>query len=223
MLRKAVNKFRLGRLRGVLAGILVSASLTFPASAQTGNGNGGDQTEMRIAAALAGIQRFQSSHSVEDLRSTAHALYSAIDQRALRTGDVVGHRRSVVAGYAQVLAQIDALVDPTVDLTTLPSRCVTPPREPSGRQLPACADPKDITDAATRAQYVAALDANATKLQRRNAQARVQLAIDETTGLLEIVLHRFHNRAPSDAPALDEILRRYGLTDAQRSKIHAMY
>jgi hypothetical protein len=204
-----------------MTGVLLSASLMVAASAQTPNND--DQTESRIAAAMAGLHRFQSSHSNDDLRATAHALFSAIDQRALRLGDVPRHRRSVVAAYAQLLAQIDGLSDPTFDRSELPMLCATPPREPNGRQLPACADPKDISDSATRAQYVAAIDANSVKIQRRNAQAALHLLGDETTSLLEIVLRRFHIRVPSDTAALDDILRRAGLSEARRSMIHSMF
>jgi hypothetical protein len=203
-----------------LTGAIATGSFAFTASARPQNS---DQTESRIAAAMAGYQRFQSTHSIEDLRATSHALYSAIDQRALITGDVVGHRRSVLAAYARVLQQIDAISDPAFNPSELPSLCVTPPREPSGRQLPACADPKDISDPATRAQYAAAVNANAAKLERRNAQARVYLVGDETMSLLEIVLRRFHSRASADTTALDDILRRAGLSEARRSRIHSMF
>jgi len=202
-------------------GIALLGSLMPAGSAKTSNN--GDDTENRIAAAMAGFHRFQSSRSIEDLRATSHALFSAVDQRAVRRGDVRGHRRSVVGAYAQVLQQIDAISDPAFDPAQLPSTCVTPPREPSGRQLPACADPKEIPDSATRAQYVAAINANSAKIQLRNAEARVYLLGDETTNLLELVLSKFRTRAPSDSAALDDILRRAGLSDARRSKIHSMF
>lgn len=206
---------------GALAVFLFCGSLTCTVFAQAANG--GDQTDARIAAALAGFHRFRTSRSVTDLRASSRALFSAIDQRALRTGDVGEHRRSVVAAYAQVLRQIDGLADPAFDPNELPSPCVIPPREPSGRRLPACADPNDIVDSATRARYVAAIDANSAKIERRNTQAAVSLAADETTSLLEIVLQRFRNRAPADTAALDDILRSAGLSDARRAKIHAMF
>jgi hypothetical protein len=221
MVHTGMKAHGLRAICGTLAGLVLLASLTLAAYAQTPNP--GDQTESRIAAAMTGLRRFQASHSIEDLRATSHALYSAIDQRALRTGDVVGHRRSVVAAYAQVLLQIDALSDPTFNPGELPTSCVTPPREPSGRQLPSCADPKDISDSATRAEYVAAINANAAKIERRNAQARVYLLGDETNNLLEIVLARFRTRAPSDMTALDDILRRAGLSEGRRAKIHSMF
>ncbi|HEY0381949.1 MAG TPA: hypothetical protein VGC72_07095 [Candidatus Elarobacter sp.] len=204
-----------------MIGLVFSISLLLAAAAPTTNS--GDQTESRIVAAMAGFHRFPSSRSIEDLRATSRALFSAIDQRAIRRGDVLRHRRTVVAAYAQVLQRIDALSDPAFDPSELPSACVAPPREPDGRQLPACADPKDIQDVATRAQYVAAINANSAKIQRRNTQARIYLLGDETANLLELVLSRFRSRAPSDSVALDEILRRAGLSEARRSKIHSMF
>jgi hypothetical protein len=203
-----------------MTGMVLSASM-LAASAQTPNNN--DQTESRITAAMAGVHRFQSSHSIDDLRATSNALISAIDQRAIRTGDVRAHRRSVVAAYAQVLQQLEAISDPSVDPSERPMLCITPPREPSGRQLPSCADPKDISDPATRAQYIAALNANSMKTQRLNAQARIENLAGDTTSLLEIALGRFHTRTPPDTAALDDILRRAGLSEARRSKIHSMF
>lgn len=203
------------------AGIVVAITLVATAAAQAPSS--ADQTESRIEAAMAGFHRFQSSHSIEDLRATSYALHAAIDQRAVRTGDVIGHRRSVVAAYAQVLQQIDALADPTVNRSELLTLCVTPPREPNGRQLPACADPNAIPDPATRAQYLAAINAKSAEIKHRNAQAQLSILDDDTTSLLEIVLRRFHTRALPDGPALDDILRRAGLSEARRTKIHAMF
>jgi hypothetical protein len=206
---------------GAMTGLILGASLSVAVPAQTSSNV--DQTEGRIATAMAGFHRFRSSHSIEDLRATSHALFSAIDQRAVRTGDVVGHRRSVVTAYAQVLQQIDTLFDPTIDWNQIPTACVTPPREPDGRQLPACSDPKDISDSATRAQYIAAVAAKSAEIQHRNAQAIVYLLADETTSRLEIILGKFHTRTPSDTAALDDILRRAGLSEARRTKIHSMF
>lgn len=151
--------------------------------------SGGDETSRRIAAAMAaGEAQFQASHAVEDLRKTAIALSETVDQRALRTGDVTAHRRSLVAAFADVLRQVDALADPAFDSSVLPSHQMTP-----------------------------------EQTQRYNAQIQIVAAAKDTLSLLGISLHRFHRRAPDDAAALDEILRRSGISDARRAQIHAMY
>jgi hypothetical protein len=204
----------------IVIGIGLSTSVPVGATAQTANA---DQTEAKIQDAMAGYNRFQSSHAVQDLRQAAFALSYAIDQRATRTGDVIGHRRSVVAAFAKVLREFDALVDPTFDPSNPPSLCVTPPREPDGRQAPACAAPGAVLDPAARAQYQAAIDANLVKIQHYNDQAKIANASNDTLSLLEIVLHRFHARAPSDSAALDQILMRSGLSEARRTKIHQMF
>jgi hypothetical protein len=183
----------------------------------------GDQTDGKIANAMAGYYRFQSSHSVEDLRNAAINLVSAIDQRALRTGDVTAHRRSAVAAFAKVLVVLEAIADPGFDPSQRPSTCVTPPREPSGRQALRCAAPEDVMDPGTRAQYQAAIDANSVKIQRFSEQMRIYNATSDTLGMLELVLHRFHRRSPDDSAALDDILQKAGLSKDRRTKIHGMY
>jgi hypothetical protein len=182
-----------------------------------------DQTESRIATAMAGYNRFQGSHSPEDLRKTAFDLITVVDQRALRTGDVVGHRRSIVAAYAKVLKLVDSLRDPDFVPNQPPSTCVTPPREPSGRQAPPCADPKDVLDAGARAQYLAAIDQRSAEIRYYNAQTQLIGIANDTVSLLGIVLHRFHTRAPDDSAALDDVLRKSGLDAGRRDQIHAMF
>jgi len=171
--------------------VAIAACTFFAALGATGvpQSSVGDDTDRRIAAVIAaGSTHFQASHAVEDLRKTAIALSETVDQRALRTGDVTGHRRSLVAAFANLLRQIDALADPAFDSSVLPSHQMTP-----------------------------------EQTQRYNAQIQIVAAAKDTLSLLEISLHRFHRRAPDDSAALDEILRKSGISDARRAQIHAMY
>jgi hypothetical protein len=162
------------------------AALTAAAIAQSSDG---DETNRRIAAVMAaGSARFQASHAVEDLRKTAIALSETVDQRALRTGDVTAHRRSLLAAFANLLRQIDVLADPAFDSSLLPSHQMTP-----------------------------------EQTRRYNAQIQIAAAAKDTLSLLEISLHRFHQRAPDDTAALDEILRKSQISEARRAQIHAMY
>jgi hypothetical protein len=211
-------------LRGLTVGISLWASLSLVASAQATNNP--DKTEARIATAMTGLQRFQSSHSLDDLRATSHALFSAVDRTAIKTGDFPARRRSVVTAFAQVLSQIEALSDPTFDpndVKNFPQVCLTPDREPDGRQLPSCADPNDISDSATRARYVAAIKANELKIKRIGEQHTLRNLDHGTMQELQIVLRGFHSNAPSDGVALDNILRQAGISDARRAKINAMF
>jgi hypothetical protein len=201
--------------------LAAATALPMPGVAQ--NSGSGDQTDSRIAAAMTGYDRYQNSHSPEDLRKTAFELIKVIDQRALRTGDVVGHRRSIVAAYAKLLKVVDSLKDPNFVPDRPPATCVTPPREPSGHQAPPCADPKDVVDPQTRAQYLAAIEQRSTEIGAYNAQMQVVGIANDVVGTLEIVLHRFHTRAPDDTAALDALLRKSGLDAARQQQIHAMY
>ena len=81
MIHAPTRALRLRVIFGAMMVVVLGVSLTVPAPAQTSKDI--DQTDSRIAAAMAGFHRFQSSHSIEDLRATSYALHSAIDQRAL--------------------------------------------------------------------------------------------------------------------------------------------
>lgn len=186
---RSLSSQRIRSVRGVH--VAVAACMFFATVGATAapQSSGLDDTDRRIAAVVtAGSARFQASHAVEELRKTAIALSETVDQRALRTGDVTAHRRSLVAAFANVLRQIDALADPAFDPSVLPSHQMTP-----------------------------------EQTRRYNAQIQIVAAAKDTLSLLEISLHRFHRRAPDDSAALDEILRKSGISDARRAQIQTMY
>jgi hypothetical protein len=211
------------RLNAASCAVLILVAAMMPRMQAHAQTTTADQTDNRIAVAMAGYNRFPISHSPEDLRKTAFDLITVIDQRALRTGDVVGHRRSIVAAYAKVLKLVDSLRDPNFVPNQPPSTCVTPPREPSGRQAPPCAAPQDVLDAGTRAHYLAAIDQRSAEIRYYNAQTQLVGIANDTVSLLGIVLHRFHTRAPDDSAALDDVLRKSSLDVARRDQIHVMY
>jgi hypothetical protein len=197
--------------------------LSLPSLAQTTDK--ADRSEPRIAAAMAHYRRFQSSNSLDELRATAQGLYLAADLSTIKPSDVVARRRSIVSGFAQVLHQIELQKDPSFDATdpnSQPAGCVIPPEEPSGRGLQPCADPNAITDPATRAKYVAAINANNLKLQRFSRNLSLYNLENEAMADIEMTLLVFHAKAPSDGPAIDNILRKAGLSDTRRLKINAM-
>jgi hypothetical protein len=201
-----VKMFRI--VCGSMSAIVFLAALALSGSAETTNRP--DESEARIASAMAHFQRFQSSHSIDDLKATSRGLFSAADPRTIKPADIIARRRSIVAGFAKVLHQIDLLTDPTFDPNdpkNAAETCVTPPREPSGRQLFSCADPKDIPDPATRAEYIAAINANSLKIQRGNKYLSARYLDDEVMQELQIVLRGFHSKTPPDGVALDNILR----------------
>jgi DnaJ-domain-containing protein 1 len=98
-----------------------------------------------------------------------------------------------------------------------------PPREASGRQLPSCADPQDLTDPAARAAYVAALQANELKTERASRYQELRNIDDDAMLSLRLNLADFHAVTRSDSANLDGILRDAGLSDARRAKIDAMF
>jgi hypothetical protein len=182
-----------------------------------------DQTKARIATALQGLQRYYSSHSLEDLHGAVDALTSAVDMNAIKHRNRLVRRRTVVQAWAQVLREVELSYDPTFDPNDRPATCLVPPREASGRQLPSCADPSDIQDPAARAVYVAALQANDHKIQQANHYQELRNIDDDAMLSLRLNLAGFHTVTPADSAALDGILRRAGLSESRRTKIDAMF
>lgn len=200
----------------VMSGAIASSAQT-PAAA--------DRGLPRLVAANALLDRYRSTHSLDDLQAAESKLFSATDFSTMRHSDLVARRRAVTSGYARVLHELEMLVDPTFDPNdpkNYPLLCVTPAREPSGRQLGSCADPNDVQDPATRAAYVAAVEQNAARTRRINTQRRAHTLAAETTDDLAHVLRRYRPLAPDDSPALDTILRQAGVSDARRATIEAM-
>jgi hypothetical protein len=208
--------------RVVAASLAVYATLAMPALAGV---KATDDTESRISAAMAGSRHYAQSHSIDDLRASSSALQNAVDLRRIAPADVVARRRSLVAAYAELLHQIESF-DPTYnpdDPENLSYMCLIPPPEPNGRQLGSCADPNDIADPATRAKYITALNANATKANRAHNYVQMQILKGSTLNALGFNLQYFHARAGGDSMALDAIIRRAGVTDTLRASIEKVF
>jgi hypothetical protein len=185
-----------------------------------------DQTKARVASALQGLQRFYGSHSLEDLHATVDVLTSAVDMTTIKRKNLIARRRTVVQAWAQVLREVELSYDPSFDPSNpndRPATCLVPPREASGRQLPSCADPQDLTDPAARAAYVAALQANELKTERASRYQELRNIDDDAMLSLRLNLADFHAVTRSDSANLDGILRDAGLSDARRAKIDAMF
>ena len=181
----------------------------------------------RIGYAMQGLQRFQTSHSLDDLHDTVSKLISFLDTPDFAPKNYVRRRRELVFAWAQVLHVIEQSYDPTIDLNNdadLPDICVIPPREPSGRQAPSCAGPSAVQDPASRAAYEAAIDANNKKIVRVNYQARLRNIDEEAMLSLKMDLELFRQAgAPPDNAELDAILRQEGISASRRAKIDAMF
>lgn len=210
-----------GRLVCLALGLSVACT-----AAASGAAPKKDQTKARVASALQGLQRFYGSHSLEDLHATVDVLTSAVDMTTIKRKNLIARRRTVVQAWAQVLREVELSYDPSFDPSNpndRPATCLVPPREASGRQLPSCADPQDLTDPAARAAYVAALQANELKTERASRYQELRNIDDDAMLSLRLNLADFHAVTRSDSANLDGILRDAGLSDARRAKIDAMF
>jgi hypothetical protein len=182
-----------------------------------------------MSTAMAGLSRFRATGAVDEIARSSHDLRNSLnhsDLTALSPSDLMALRRQYVADYTKLLGTIDGLKDPAFIESTSryrPQICVMPPVEPDGHQAPPCADPSAISDLATRAAYVAALQANADRTKQINLQRRLRYIDDQTSVELRLVLQQFRGRTPDDTAALDAIVRQAPLSQARKSAIHSMY
>ena len=214
------NKLFVNYAKLLLAVALLALSSPGSASAQVRAAQ--DETPARLRLAMKHLARFESSQSLNDLEKSVQSAYSASDFTRIRAEDRVARRREVVTVYAKIIHYIDAIRDPEFNpnsLSNRPARCLVPDREPSGRQLPSCADPKDITDAATRERYIAATNQNDQKLRQPNIQVRIMQIDSEASQDLSYVLSRFRQSTIEDGSGITSILRREGLSENRQAQI----
>ncbi|MBV8371438.1 MAG: hypothetical protein JO036_21205 [Candidatus Eremiobacteraeota bacterium] len=183
----------------------------------------------RMSAAMTGLARYKMSGSLDDIARASHELRNSLGYSeviTLSTPELVTLRRDFVADYTALLSVLDGLEDPAFvesDDRYQPRICFMPPREPNGHQAMPCADPSEISDPATRAAYVTALQANATRNRQIGIQRRLRLVDEGVTTELQLVLQKFHGRAPDDSRALDAIVQKAGIREIRRVAIRAMY
>jgi hypothetical protein len=182
-----------------------------------------DTTQANIASRMQGLNRFYTSHSLDDLHSTVYTLVSSLNFGTIKPQDYVARRREIVQAWATVLAAIQAAYPKNFDpnnMNDLPTDCVMPP----GGNYPCGVRPSDISDAAVRAHYVSAIATNQAKLQRVQLYHQVQVLDMVAMAGLEVNLREFRERrAPPDTAALDDILRDAGLTHARIVRVRSMY
>jgi hypothetical protein len=211
------------RCASFLALITVASSISVFAATPT---KFTTQLDMRTVSAMQALQRYSSSHSFSDLRSAISTMQTAADIGSLTPTNFIAERRTLVHGWALILKAIEQSYDPTFhpnNPSDVPNSCVVPPREPSGRQAPACADPEEVQDPKARADYISAIKANDLKRQRTNRYRQLFNIDEEAMSSLEMTLTLLRKIAPEgatpDFPALDGILRQAGLSQSRREQI----
>jgi hypothetical protein len=133
----------------------------------------------------------------------------------------VSRRRALVSNWAQVLKVIENSYDPNYDPASpqnMPTNCIIPPEG-----LLCGADPQAVQDPKARAVYAAELQENEAKKKRFSQYQRLGyvdgLAMAALEGELKLLGIIAPAGTPSDAAALDGILRKVGLNDARRNQL----
>lgn len=195
------------------------------AVSKTATVNATNRTQSRVAVAVQGLQRYRSSHSLSDLKSTLYSLQAAIDVSSLTPDNFIESRRSLVNGWAQLLRAIETSYDSTFDPTQHFS-CPEPDRQPDGTQPMPCADPSVIQNPQERSAYAARLKEFHLKLNQAAHYQEVHNLDEGAMVTLSMGLDLLRKIAPSgagaDFAALDGILRQAGVSSERRSKIDAM-
>jgi len=187
-------------------------------------------TVQRLNSSSQALNRFQTTHSLNDLQAAVASMDGTIDITQLTPGNFIATRRMLVQGWAQVLKAIEQSYDPTYDpkdRNQQPSDCVVPPVEPSGRRAHTCGNPNDVLDPGTRAAYIDAIQQNQEKIRRSSHYITVHLLDERAMTTLSMALDLLRSLAPegagADFPALDNILQRARISEARRSEIDAMF
>jgi len=204
------------------AGIVALVLTLFAGRAQADTPR--DQSTVRLASALQGLQRYAATHSLKDLDSTVES--TGLDMSTIAPSDYLLRRRQLL----QVWIQIFRVIERSPDLSYDPNdprnvvyNCVTPPQDADGSRAPACADPRVIKDPNARAQYVAAIAENKAKAARLQAYYAMKQLDNLAMTSLQVELQEFRNwHAPPDSAALETTLRQSGLSAKRVTTIEAM-
>ncbi|HEY0614742.1 MAG TPA: hypothetical protein VGC96_08875 [Candidatus Elarobacter sp.] len=177
---------------------------------------GMDEITSHVAGASRSVQAFSRSRSFEYLRSAIREMAAAGNLRALTPATFVVRRRTLVRGWAEVLKAIEQSYDRTYD-----------PNDPNNRPRLGLPDPRYARDAQARAAAEAAIAANQQKVTRAAYYHDLAIMDMLAEATMKAELAQFRRVEPdgtdADFPALDEILRRAGLSSARRAKIDAMF
>lgn len=208
----------------IIVGMLALCFLaSTPASAQPRT----DKVAARVQAALQQLQRYRTSRSLADLRTTVDMMGGAADIDSFSFQNHVAQRRTFVSGFVGVLKAIEQAYDPTYDphnAANIPEIGCLPVQTTSG--LRHVCNPADIKDAGLKAAYATAERANQEKIRRANYYREVAYTDSLAMAVFEVHLRQIQRLAPdsagTDFAALDSIVRSANLTPSRQSKIEAM-
>jgi hypothetical protein len=179
------------------------------------------QIQALVTNSIQELQTYNSTHSFAALESAIETLSNSVDTDKVAPGDYVAFRRTIMQAWSNIMKAIEQSYDPTYDPNNpndRPNLCVQPPGGISCN-----ASPNEIQDPKVRAEYEAALNANALKEQRASHWQHVHLLDELAMSSLQADLQIFATaRAPSDFAALDAIFRQAGIRSSRMAKIDTM-
>ncbi|MBV8723715.1 MAG: hypothetical protein JO078_11570 [Candidatus Eremiobacteraeota bacterium] len=211
--------------------VICAFALLPPVAAASGNTSSpvDDLDRAKVSSALQILQRFNSSHSLKDAEEAIRTMQSAYQGYTFTPENLIARRRTLVWAWAQIIFAVQRSYDPNwnpMDPANLPERCLYPPPEAAG-QMPTCDDPDAVKDPKLRAQYIRDIQANELKKTKAEEWQRHQIVDEEAMAVFEGRIDFLHEMSPkgvpSDAAALDGIVREANLSDATRETLHRYF
>ena len=93
----------------LIAGLISGTAVRAPAAPTT------DALALHVANSSAALQRYRTTHALNDLRAATLEMESAVNLDAITPQTLVDQRRALVRGWALLLEAIDSSYDPTYD------------------------------------------------------------------------------------------------------------
>ncbi len=198
---------------------IIIACMGFPLAAGFGGAVSATPTSdlvaTRTASAMYALQTYQTSRSLDDLRSAIEKMRTASNFRFLTVQNFIVQRRTVVSGWLQILKAIDSAYDPSFD-----------PADRKNFLIWDC-HPWNMQDPKEESLANLELEENQQKTKRWSYYHEVYDLDRHATTLLSMILEEFRSLAPegtpSDFAALHGIVQRAGLSAARRTAIDAMF
>lgn len=208
----------------VFSSLITGVCLCIPAQAKQTT-----RLDAARSAVDAGLAQYRSTHAQSVLLSTIYTMSGALDIGELTPSNFVPARRALVQSWARIIAVTEASYDQTFnpqDPANIPENCEIPPRE-GNVQLPSCADPKDVKDPRARAVYEAEIAKNNEVTKRWNTYQQMthidRLATTSLRAELDLLRKIQPDGTSPDFAALDDIVRRAGVSDARRRVIDTFF
>jgi len=168
------------------------------------------------------LAEFQKTKEPNHLQGAIEALEDVDFSALTQTSGPIDARRRLAWMWLDLLAVVDANLNPDFDSHDAPERGVVPPPSDGGQLQPG-ADPKAIKDPTARAKYEAALKENQRKAEQYRLQTRLRRLDPHASADAERFLTRYYTSSTADQEELDGMLSQAKLSLHRKQKLKALF